>query len=305
MTEKSWHKIIVHCHASIDETVASFITGQTGNGVEIIADVNAPAYSIVFGYMSTDDPSVPDRLAAIRNYLHELVQAFPEYEEATLKLDSLADEDWQRKWKESFKSFHLSTNMVIKPSWETYQAGPGEKVIEIDPGLAFGTGLHASTRLAMELMEEHLGELASPPEEVLDVGTGTGILAIGSALLGCGKITATDNDAEAVRAATTNIEANNLTAIIKTSDAALAELTGPYDLILANIIHNTLVAMAPSLSGLLAPGGLLIMAGILKGGQTENITEKYCRQGLLRQKVKSSGEWSALSFKKPLANAPL
>ena len=299
MTEKSWHKILVHCPAAIDEATASFVTEQTGNGVEITTDKTSADNSIVIGYLAANDPTLTDKLAAIRNYLHELAQQFPKYQEATLELDSIADEDWQRKWKESFRSFHLSNTMVIKPSWETYQAAPNEKVIEIDPGMAFGTGLHASTRLAMELLEEHLGERPSPPQQTLDVGTGTGILAIGAALLGCENITATDNNPEAVTAATSNIAANNFAHKIKTSSTDLDELTGPYALIMANIIHNTLVDMAPSLTRLLAPNGILIVAGILKGGQSENITDKYCRQGLTRQKIRSSGEWSALSFKKP------
>ncbi|MCK4839594.1 MAG: 50S ribosomal protein L11 methyltransferase [Desulfobulbaceae bacterium] len=93
--------------------------------------------------------------------------------------------------------------------------------------------------------------------------------------------------------------ANNSVEKIETSSTSLDELTTPYGLILANIIHNTLVEMAPSLTRLLSSGGILIMAGILKGEQAENITEIYCKNGLLKQKERSSGEWSALSFRKP------
>jgi ribosomal protein L11 methyltransferase len=299
MTDKSWQKIIIHCPAAIDETIASFVTEQTGNGVEITDDKTSAANSIVIGYLAVGDPTLPDKLGAIRNYLPELARQIPEYQEATLELDSIADEDWHRKWKESFKPFHLSDTIVIKPSWESYAPAPHEKIIEIDPGMAFGTGLHASTRLAMELLEKHLGDLPSPPQLTLDVGTGTGILAIGAALLGCENITAIDNDPEAVSAATNNITANNSAEQIDASNTDLDELTGPYDLILANIIHNTLVEMAPTLTKLLSSDGILIMAGILKGWQAENITDMYCKDGLISQKERSSGEWSALSFKKP------
>lgn len=298
MTTKSWQKILICCPPATDETIASFVTEQTGNGVEISNCKTTPDHSTVIGYLTSDDPALADKLAAIRNYLHELALQLPEYQEATLELDSIADEDWHRKWKESFKPFHLSKTIVIKPSWKTYTPATNEKVIEIDPGMAFGTGLHASTRLAMELLEEHLLVQPSPPEQTLDVGTGTGILAIGSALFGCKNVTAIDNDPEAVIAATSNIDSNNFTDQIQTSITDLDELTGSYNLILANIIHNTLVEMAPALTKLLAPNGVLIMAGILKGGQAENITDKYCQQGLARQTIKSSGEWSALSFKK-------
>ena len=299
MTERSWQKLIIKCPAPVDETIASFVTELTGNGVEITDDNTSADESVVIGYLSSDDPAWPDKLATIRNYLPELARQLPEYREATIDLESIADEDWHRKWKESFKPFHLSDTIVIKPSWETYTSAPHEKVIEIDPGMAFGTGLHASTRLAMELLEKHLGDLPSPPQSTLDVGTGTGILAIGAALLGCENITAIDNDPEAVTAATNNITANNSADQIDASNTDLDELTGPYDLILANIIHNTLVEMAPTLAKLLSSDGILIMAGILKGGQAENITDIYCKNGLISQKERSSGEWSALSFKKP------
>ncbi|MEN8135265.1 MAG: 50S ribosomal protein L11 methyltransferase [Thermodesulfobacteriota bacterium] len=299
MTEKFWHKILVHCPTAIDETVASFVTELTGNGVEITDDKTSTDNSTVIGYLSASDSTLTDKLAAIRNYLQELASQFPEYHEAALKLDSIADEDWHRKWKESFKPFHLSDTMVIKPSWETYTAAPSERVIEIDPGMAFGTGLHASTRLAMELLEKHLGGLPFPPESTLDVGTGTCILAIGAALLGCENITAIDNDPEAVTAARNNIAANNLSDQIEADSTDLDELSGPYDLIMANIIHNTLVEMAPTLARLLSSDGILIMAGILKGEQAENISDIYSNNGLIRQKEQSSGEWSALSFRKP------
>jgi ribosomal protein L11 methyltransferase len=298
MTEKSWHKLLINGPSALDETIATFVAELTGNGVEIIDSESADTITVI-GYLPADDPAGPDKIAAIRNCLRELAKQFPEYPEAGLALAAIADEDWHRKWKEGFKPFHLSKTMVIKPSWETYTPAPHEKVIEIDPGMAFGTGLHASTRLAMELLEEQLRDLPSPPAATLDVGTGTGILAIGAALLGCANITAIDNDPEAVSVARANVAANNLTAEIACSGAALDELSGPYTLILANIIHNTLVAMAPALTGLLAPQGILIVAGILKGGQAENLTDKYGKFGLVRQKMRSSGEWSALSFKKP------
>ncbi len=299
MTDKSWQKIIIRCPAALDETIASFVTEATSNGVEIIDDNSSTHNSIIIGYLAASDPTLPDKLAAIRTYLPELSRQIPGYQKATLQLDSIADEDWHRKWKESFKPFHLTETIVIKPTWEKYTPARHEKVIEIDPGMAFGTGLHASTRLAMELLENHLGDMPSPPRATLDVGTGTGILAIGAALLGCENTTAIDNDPEAVSAAKNNIAANNLEEKIETCSTSLDELATPYNLIMANIIHNTLVAMAPILTRLLSSGGILIMAGILTGDQSENITEIYCKNGLLKQKERSSGEWSALSFRKP------
>jgi ribosomal protein L11 methyltransferase len=299
MTEKSWQKMIIHCPSPLCESIGSFVSDLTGSGVEIADDEKSADHSFVYGYLAADEPSLPDKLASARAYLQELGGQFSEYPPATIEFTAIADEDWHRKWKASFKSFHLSENIVVKPSWETYAPVGAEKVIEIDPGMAFGTGLHASTRLATELMEEYLASRPSPPQTVLDVGTGTGILAIGGAMLGCKKITAIDNDPEAVTAARENIQSNDLDSAIKADITDLADLAGPYELILANIIHNTLVEMAPDLSSLLTHNGVLILAGILSGSQADNIDSIYNDQGLTSLASRESGEWTALSFRKP------
>lgn len=298
MPEKSWQKIIVHSPVPISESIASFIADLTGGGVEIADDRDSADHVYILGYLETDDPTLSDKLAAVRSYLIDIHRQLPQYPQASLELDEIENQDWHRKWKESFKPFRLSANIIVKPSWEEYSPSPDEKVIEIDPGMAFGTGLHASTRLATELMESHLNSNPSVPQNVLDVGTGTGILAIGAALLGCKKIAAIDNDPEAITAAVDNITANQLADIIEASTTDLAELTGPYEMILANIIHNTLVEMAPTLANLLASGGILILAGILSGAQAENIVKVYNDAGLTNIESRSSGEWSALSFGK-------
>jgi ribosomal protein L11 methyltransferase len=299
MTEKSWQKISIHCPSMTCESVASFISDLTGSGVEIADDKDSDDHSYIYGYLATDDPSLPDKMAATRTYLDEINRQFPEYSAATMEAESIADQDWHQKWKATFKPFKLSENIVIKPSWETYTPTGAEKVIEIDPGMAFGTGLHASTKLATLLMEEYLATLPAPPRSVLDVGTGTGILAIAAALLGCREVTAIDNDPEAVAAARDNIKSNGLNNI-SASSTDLADLDGTYDLILANIIHNTLVEMAPVLTSLLADNGILILAGILSGSQADNIISIYSGLGLKSLSSHESGEWAALSFKKDM-----
>jgi len=298
MTEKSWQKLIVHCPLATTESIASFITDLTGTGVEIADDKHSADRAFIIGYLDTDDSCLTDKLAAVRGYIIDIFKQLPQFPQATMELDSIENQDWQRKWKESFKPFNLSENIIIKPSWEKYTPGPKEKVIEIDPGMAFGTGLHASTRLAAELMETRLSANPSLPERVLDVGTGTGILAIGSALLGCRKVTAIDNDPEAITAAANNIAANRMSDYIEVSTTNLSDLVGPYEMILANIIHNTLVEMAPVLVKLLTPGGNLILAGILNGKQAENIINVYNDAGLTMIESRNSDEWAALSFGK-------
>jgi ribosomal protein L11 methyltransferase len=267
MPDKSWLKIIVRTPPDSAETVAVLLTDLTGLGTEITDPELPRAASTVIGYLPDDHPELPEKLSAIAAFLEKLNVNQPELGRSELLTESLPEEDWDRKWREGFKPFHLTPRFVIKPTWETYQAGEGEMVIEIDPGQAFGTGLHASTRLVVELIESQLPSLPALPAAVLDVGTGTGILAMCAARLGCGLVTGIDIDPAAVNAARENIAANRLDDRISAASISLDDLPGPYNLILANIIHNTLVEMAPKLAGLLAPGGLLLVAGILRGGQ--------------------------------------
>lgn len=298
MLEKTWHKLTIHTSSSHSETVASRLTELTGLGTEIIDHTDSREPSLVTGYLASDDPNLPDKMQAIREFLDLLAREYPTSPVPTMVCATIPEEDWDRKWREGLKTFHLTSHIVIKPSWENYQSGADELVIEMDPGQAFGTGLHASTRLVVELLEETLPPLPVPPARVLDVGTGTGILAICSILLGCGAATGIDIDPAAVEAARDNIEANRLSERIAITGTDLNDLAGPYDLIMANIIHNTLVEMAPRLSMLLAPGGLLLIAGILRGGQAENIVNRYVAQGLTTPMVRESGEWAALCLRK-------
>jgi ribosomal protein L11 methyltransferase len=297
MPEKSWRKIIIRTPPDSAETVAARLVALTGQGTEINDPADRRSPATVIGYLPDDHPELPEKLRAIAAFLEKLNTAQPGISRSELIIESIPEEDWDRKWREGFKPFHLSRRFVIKPSWEDYQNEPGEMVIEIDPGQAFGTGLHASTRLIVELLERLLPTLPAPPAAVLDVGTGTGILAICAARLGCGLVTGIDIDPAAVNAARQNIAANYLDDRIGIDTIALADLKGPYDLILANIIHNTLVEMADNLAGLLAPGGLLMMAGILRGGQAENIKTRYAARGLTCLSLLESGEWAALCLR--------
>ncbi len=299
MNSITWQKLEIDCAAPVSETIASHFSDLTGSGVEVRdRDTEKTDSAIVIAYLDSDSPSLADTLAAARNYLQEIANLFPEYPPPTLRQNSVADEDWGRKWKENFKPFKLTDTLVVKPTWESYTPSENEKVIEIDPGMAFGTGLHASTRLASILIEEYVEKNPHLPKSILDIGTGTGILAICCASLGCNHILAIDNDSEAVKAARENILVNNMTGSIEAGITGLDDLSGPFDLVIANIIHNTLVEMAPSISRLMPSGGTLIMAGILAGEQAKNISRVYEGFGVRTISEKVSGEWTALLLKK-------
>ena len=215
-----------------------------------------------------------------------------------MQLDTIREEDWGRIWKEHFKPLAITPRLVIKPTWESYKASANEAVIEMDPGLAFGTGHHASTRLALTLIDAIFS--AGPiPMRALDVGTGTGILAMGCALFGSNEVVAIDNDQDAVATATDNVTANRLEEIISVSSEDLADLDGSFDLICANITQDVLQQLAPDLVRHLAPGGRLVLAGILRGGQEKAIVRQYTGLGLALDRTTYEDEWAALMFHRP------
>ncbi|MCK4503582.1 MAG: 50S ribosomal protein L11 methyltransferase [Desulfuromonadales bacterium] len=177
--------------------------------------------------------------------------------------NSVRTEDWAEGWKQNFSSFQVGNHLVIRPSWEVYAPRPGEVVIEIDPGMAFGTGTHGTTKLCLELVAELLSG-DEPPIQMLDVGTGSGILALGAAALGCPAIVATDIDPVACAVAQDNFVKNNYAQQIEINTKPLEELPGRFDLIVANIMAEENIRLRHGFIEHLLPGGWLVLSGILK-----------------------------------------
>jgi len=210
----------------------------------------------------------------------------------------LAYEDWSSSWKEGFRPLRIGRRTVVVPSWWDYQAQPGDLVLTLDPGMAFGTGLHATTRLCLRALEEH------PPEgqRVLDVGCGSGILSIASALHGALLVDAIDNDRLAVTATRENAARNHVADQVRVAWGTLAQSpptptpihdkTG-YDMVLANILAEVIIAMAPALARATRPGGIVIMSGILeeKGNM---VGERIRKEGIDIVATTSEGGWIAL-----------
>jgi ribosomal protein L11 methyltransferase len=219
----------------------------------------------------------------------------------------IREEDWAHAWKKFYKPLRVGRRVVLKPSWEEYSADPGDLVIELDPGMAFGTGLHPSTRLCLAALED----LVRPGDAVLDLGTGSGVLAIAAAKLGAAHILATDIDPVAVAVAKENLTANGL----PPGDAAAApvqvrlgsvpaESAGRFDLIVANILAEVLAGLFdsrydnPPLAEPLAPGGHLILAGIIEE-RAGLVVEAATRHGLMLLDRRQESDWVALVARKP------
>lgn len=206
------------------------------------------------------------------------------------------DEDWKDKWKENFKPTKITEKLVVKPTWEEYTPAEGELVIEIDPGMAFGTGTHETTSLCLKLMEKYLGDNAAE-KKVLDVGCGSGILSIGAALLGSRDVLGVEIDEDAVRVANENIELNKAGDKVKAVKGDLTEgIDFKADIIVANLMADLVMKLSKSAGKHLKKDGVYISSGILVE-KKEVVAEAVKAAGFEILEIVEDGEWCAIAAK--------
>ncbi len=213
----------------------------------------------------------------------------------SLTADGVKEEDWAESWKQYYKPIHLG-RVTIAPAWEPYEAAPGEVVVKMDPGMAFGTGTHETTRLVLRLMEEEI----RGNERVLDVGTGSGILAICASKLGAKWVNAYDIDPVAVRVAGENVKDNGCENITLGVSDLLKDVDvsgGGYDVCVANIVADIILRMAPDIGGCLQPHGRLIVSGII-GSRADDVKNALTARGFRILKEKAENDWRAILAEK-------
>ena len=201
---------------------------------------------------------------------------------------------WQEAYKRYFTVNRIGRHFVIKPSWEAHETKPGELLIEMDPGMAFGTGLHASTRLVMHALER-VARLGPSPQSVLDLGCGTGILAIAAARLwSVCRIQAIDSDESAVQVARENVARNGLDSRIRVEHRSGAKAEGRHGLVLANLSLDVLIELQPRVRKLLDDYGRLVVSGLLSE-QAQTVSRLYCRDLSLEPEYSEALDgWTAL-----------
>ena len=210
-------------------------------------------------------------------------------------LAELPDQDWGEKWKEGLAPLCIG-RVFVRPSWIAAGTPPGMVEVTLDPGMAFGTGTHPTTSLCLAALSERLA--ATPGARVLDVGTGSGLLAIAARKLGAPVVIGNDNDPVAIRVALENAALNGVCVDFDLRD--VHEQPGPFDLILANILANTLCELAPAIAAQLEPGGVVLLSGILTPQEAE-VRAAYVAAGLRPSPGgdRRDGEWSLLAMERP------
>lgn len=201
------------------------------------------------------------------------------------------DSEWKDKWKEGFRPTKVGERVVVRPSWEDYRPAEGELVIDMDPGMAFGTGTHETTALSVRMLEKYVG----PGCRVLDVGTGSGILAIAAARLGAAEVLGIDIDEDAVRVAGENIRRNGLDAGVRAVAGDLAAgVDFRADLIVANLLADLVLRLTPQAAAHLLPGGIYISSGILTEKKAA-VERALTQSGFEVLEETAAGEWSCIA----------
>ena len=286
MTAK-WTCIDVACGGSVAEELAAEVADEFQTGAQVTDE------GIRFYCDEGDEGSVFRKLGAI---LEPFQQRYPE-EPFAIRSSLLLGDDWADGWKVFFKPLRIGRRFLICPTWETPPDGDDDLLILMDPGRAFGTGRHETTRLCLEWIEEWAdggGRKAS----FLDVGTGSGVLSVAAALAGAERVTGVDNDPEAVEVAQENVLLNNLSHKVDLLQGSIEDVEGRFDAVVSNIQSMPLIAMAEEMVRRVADDGVLALSGILEEQKTD-VLKAYEACGLKSTGVRVAGEWVLLVFKRP------
>lgn len=285
-----WHEITIHTTEEAVEMISNFLheAGAGGVSIEESGSLNKPRDTSYGQWYDRPLNDIPEGQATIKGYFAEEVemdgiraQIEPRVEElrtfdidpgeVRYELKTVNEDDWANAWKQYFKPLRVSDRLTIKPTWEAYEpASEDEKIIELDPGMAFGTGTHPTTSLCLRALES----VIKGGEEVIDVGTGSGILAIGAVQLGAKHVLALDLDPVAVSSARENthlnrledritIKESDLLSVLNASDPTLG-IQLPVKLVVANILAEIILLFIDDVYKALEPGGIYIASGIWK-----------------------------------------
>ena len=272
-----------------------FLAGQAGRwdyiDGELLGLRNAPTVLSVY---LAGNAQGRENLGTLKQELQRLraMDEPGEWGSLALTLADVREEDWATAWKQYYKPVRIGARLVVCPSWESCEPQPHEIVMRLDPGMAFGTGTHETTRLCLKMLDK----FDPAGKRVLDVGCGSGILAIAAILLGAASAEGIDIDETAVNSAMENAALNNVDASFQLGDLAHG-VGGSYDIIFANIVADALVKLAPDIPALLSPGGVFIAGGIIENSEGE-VRAAFERAGMQIIYDARENDWVSLAGQK-------
>ncbi|MDV3428682.1 MAG: 50S ribosomal protein L11 methyltransferase [Bacillota bacterium] len=256
------------------------------------ADLNILKYkgkkSVVTGYFDAGSDE-KDITLKIEDKIKDLEQAGYHIGDYEITNKSIYEEDWANNWKKYYKTTKIGEKIVVVPIWESYTPKDGEAVIKMDPGMAFGTGTHETTRMCIRALERQV----KSNSEVFDIGTGSGILSIAASKLGAKKVTAVDLDRVAVDAARDNVSFNNINNVEVLNGNLMDLVKGKADIVVANIIADIIMLLAKDVKNYLKDDGVFISSGIIKD-RKDDVIEKLKTEGYNILNVSEEGEWVAI-----------
>ena len=265
-----------------------YIEGKAWDAYHIPGEIRNRDYVLISAYLPIDS-SLDERLSLLREGLNEINKEFFPGAITGIDFSEVREEDWANSWKAYYKPVRIGSRIVIKPTWEDFKKDSSDLVIELDPGMAFGTGTHPTTVMCIKFLEE----IIEGRETVFDIGTGSGILAIGAALLGAQKVTAVDIDRVAVNSAEQNVSLNNLADKVDVIEGNLLDqVSGTADVVIANIVADVIINICPDAARVVRRGGVFVASGIIDA-RVEDVFKAARDEGFVIKKVSREGDWVA------------
>lgn len=259
------------------------------------ADINVlehkGEYAVVKGYFSDED-NIEEVVTYVKEKVKEIKDMGFDVGRGEVLVEKTHEEDWANNWKKYYKPSKVGEKIVVKPIWEDYEKKDDELVVELDPGMAFGTGDHETTRMCIQALEKYVEKDST----VFDVGTGSGILAIAAAKLGAKKAVGVDLDPVAVESAKENVSYNNLDNIEVLYGNLVEVIEGKADIVVANIIAEIICILIDDVKRVLKQGGMFITSGIIHE-RVKMVTDKLEESGFEVIKVNKDGEWNCIIAK--------
>ena len=248
----------------------------------------------IMAYFSEEETNLPEKIAVIKEKIRNLTEFGLSIGSGTVELSNVNQEDWESAWKQYFKPVHVTDRIVVKPEWEEYSPQEGEIVIEIDPGMAFGTGTHETTSMCINQIEKNL----KSGDTVIDIGCGSGILSMAAVLLGAQRATGVDLDPVAVRVALENVELNNLQDKIEILHGNLTDvIREKADIVVANIMADIILILLEDVRAFIKDDGLFISSGIIQEKRAA-VEARLLEKNFRIVEVETKGEWCAITAQK-------